>query len=604
MIAHFRNTGQSLSCMEPKREEPLVGVGRNSMVAGDVRIQTTHVHAESSHKCDSCGRFSKENMFECPDCHRTVCEAHYRIKPKLCDRCSDNRFRENVETLKAGLEPHLADSHALRKEIQRSAELFQPNLELLETELQKTKHVLPNLDRSGLSARLKLAEARWTAGRREEAVAQLEKICRDFRGEDEALVLYARFRGSSDPTGTLEFIRTSDWASPARFLAEYALESKADGVDHLLDQASFLFPDSQEVAIMRAAEELLNALDLRDSGRLQKAEELVRNLTGENWLPQRKALESVITWVTDTSQPVPSLEPAGLLVPKLQKAINQVMRSGIKSLRQPFKSFLGTQETSFSVQPNMPEPAAPDETVGISADTLHLNEASVFPDGKLLTFYAAEETKPLIRFGPKLETPPAPPPLTSVIGHPEEPPDLIWQTGPARSAAPKKKTWIFLAGAIAVMTLLGFCYFLLAHFRKDLKGVDRSVTTVTQDSPKANSTDSTSSTQIRSPKPEQDLPPRPEISTQKNPVPSEISSTTKKEPHPATAILGTSPVIETSTEKSGSEEASTENFAAESSGIAPTPIPTDESGKGEDNPKTKIENSSNESTENQGNTSP
>jgi hypothetical protein len=590
--------------MEPKREEPLVGVGRNSMVAGDVSIQTTHVHAESSHKCDSCGRFSKENMFECPDCHRTVCEAHYRIKPKLCDRCSDNRFRENVETLKAGFEPHLADSHALRKEIQRSAELFQSSRELLETELQKTKHVLPNLDRSGLSARLKLAEARWTAGRREEAVAQLEKICRDFRGEDEALLLYARFRGSSDPTGALEFIRTSDWASPARFLAEYALESKADGVDHLLDQASFLFPDSQEVAIMRAAEELLNALDLRDSGRLQKAEELIRNLAGENWLPQRKALESVITWVTDTSQPVPSLEPAGLLVPKLQKVINQVKRSGIKSLHQPFKSFLGTQETSFSVQPIMPEPADPHETVDISADTLPSNEASVFPDGKLLTYYSAEETKPLIRFGPKLEIPPAPPPLPSVIGQTEEPPDLHRQTDPTPSPAPKKKTGIFLAGAIAVMTLLGFCYFLMAHFHKDSKVVDRAVTTATQDSPKVNSSDPTRSIQLHSNTAEQDLPLRPEISTQKNPVPSEISSTTKKEPHPATVILGTSPVIETRTEKSGSEESSAENSATESAVAVPTPIPANESGKGEVNPEAKPENSQIEGAESQGTASP
>jgi len=583
IIAHFRNTGQSLSCMEPKREEPLVGVGRNSMVAGDVRIQTTHVHAESSHKCDSCGRFSKENIFECPDCHRTVCEAHYRIKPKLCDRCSDNRFRENVETLKAGLEPHLADSHALRKEIQRSAELFQPSRELLETELQKTKHVLPNLDRSGLSARLNLAEARWTAGRREEAVAQLEKICRDFRCEDEALVLYARFRGSSDPTGTLEFIRTSDWTSPARFLAEYALESKADGVDHLLDQASFLFPDSQEVAIIRAAEELLNALDLRDSGRLQKAEELIRNLAGENWLPQRKALESVITWVTDTSQPVPSLEPAGLLVPKLQKAINQVKRSGIKSLRQPFKSFLRTQETSFSVQPNMPEPAAPHETVDISADTLPSNEASVFPDGKLLTFYAAEETKPLIRFRPKLEIPPDPLPLSSAIGQTEKPPDLLRQTGPTPFPAPKKKTGIFLAGAIAVMTLLGFCYFLMAHFHKDSKVVDRAVTTATQDSSKVNSPDPTRSIQLHSHTAEQDLAPRSEILPRENTVSSENSSTT---------------------EKSGSEEPSAENSTTESAVAIPTPIPANESGKGEVNPEAKPENSQNESAESQGTASP
>lgn len=590
--------------MEPKREEPVVGVGKNAMVAGDVRIQTTHVHAETSHKCDSCGRISKEGMFECPDCHRTVCEAHYRIKPKLCDRCSDRRFQENAETLKAASKSRLADPHTLRKEIQRSAEQFQPNPELLEDELQRTKNALPILDRSGLSARLKLAEARWTAGRREEAVAQLEKICRDFRGDDEAMVLYARFRGSTDPNGTLEFIRASDWASPARFLAEYALESKADGVDHLLDQASFLFPDSQEVAIMRAAEELLNALDLRDSSRLYEAEKLLHDLRGETWLPQRKTLESVIAWVTDTSQPLPPLEPAGLLEPKLQKAIHQVKRSGIKSLRQPSKSFMGTQDTSFSVHPKKPEPATPHETVEISSDTHSSREAPGLPDGNLLTFYSAEETKPLIRFGPKQEPLPKPPALASGTDQREEPPALARQTGPAPSAAPKKKTGLFLAGAIAVMTLLGFCYFLLAHFRKDLKGVDRSVASVTQDSPKANSTDSTSSTQIRSPKPEQDLPPRPEISTQKNPVPSEISSTTKKEPHPATAILGTSPVIETSTEKSGSEEASTENFAAESSGIAPTPISPDESGKGEDNPKTKIENSSNESTENQVNTSP
>jgi hypothetical protein len=270
-------------------------------------------------------------------------------------------------------------------------------------------------------------------------------------------------------------------------------------------------------------------------------------------------------------------------VPKLQKAINQVKRSGIKSLRQPFKSFLGTQETSFSVQPNMPEPAAPHETFDISADTLPSNEPSVLPDGKLLTFYSAEETKPLVRFGPKQENPPAPPPLTPVTGQPKEPPDFVWQTGPAPSAAPKKKTRIFLAGAIAVMTLLGFCYFLMAHFHKDLKGVDRSVTTITQDSPKANSTDSTRSIQLHSHTAEQGLAPRSEILSRENTASSENSSTT---------------------EKSGSEEPSAENSATESAVAVTTPIPANESGKGEVNPEAKPENSQNESAESQGTASP
>ena len=571
--------------MDPKRDEPFVGVGKNAMVAGDVRIQTTHVHAESSHKCDSCGRISKEGIFECPDCHRTVCETHYRIKPKLCDRCSDRRFRESAEALKAGAKPHLSDPRALQKEIQRSAELFQPSPEILETELQKTRHVLPSLDRGGLSARLKLAEARWAAGRREEAVAQIEKVCRDFRGDDEAMVLYARFRGSTDPNGTLEFIRASDWASPARFLAEYALESKADGVDHLLDRASFLFPESQEVAIMRATEELLNALDLSDSGRLHEAEKLLHDLRGETLLPQRKTLESVIKWVTDTSQPLPSLEPAGLLVPKLQKAINQVKRSGIKSLRPPSKSFLGTQEPSVAIQPNKPGPEAPHETVGISADIHSSIETLDLPESKFLAFYSAEETKPLIRFGPKQEglSVPVPPPLTSATDRPEEPPAPVRQNGPDLTPPPKKRPGIILAGVIAGMAFLGTCAFLLAHFRKDSKGIDRAVTTATQDSSKANSPDPTRSIQLRSHTAEQGLAPRSEILNRENTVSSENSSTT---------------------EKSGSEEPSAENSATESAVAVPTPIPADESGKGEVNPEAKTEHSPNESSEDQGNATP
>lgn len=589
--------------MDSKREEPLVGVGKNAMVAGDVRIQTTHVHAESSHKCDSCGRISKEGMFECPDCHRTVCETHYRIQPKLCDRCSDRRFRENAEALKAGSKPHLTDPDALGKEIQRSAELFQPSPELLKAELQKTKHVLPNPDRSSLSARLKLAEARWAAGRREEAVAQIEKICRDFRGEDEAMVLYVRFRGSTDPNGTLEFIRASDWASPARFLAEYALESKADGVDHLLDRASFLFPDSQEFAIMRATEELLNALDLRDSGRLHEAEKLLHDLKGETWLPQRKTLESVITWVTDTSQPPPLLEPAGLLVPKLQKAINQVRRSGIKSLSPPSKSFLGTQETSFSVQADIPELAVPYETIGISAEIPSSIKGLDSPDGKMLTFYSAEETKPLIRFGPKQEAVPVPPHVAVVTGQPEEPPTLVRQSGLSLPPPPKKKLGIVLAGVTAGMVLLSACLFLLARFLKDSKGVDRPVTTATQDSFTANRTDSTKNIQLRSHTTEQGLAPRLEIPAQENVGPSESSSTTEKEPPPPAVIPGTSPVLEPSTEKLGSQEPTAEHSATESAGVVPAPIPADESEKNEVTPETKPESSSNESAGDQNNAS-
>lgn len=380
------------------------------MVAGDVRIHNTHVHAETPHKCDSCGRIAKEGMFECPDCRRTVCEAHYRLKPKLCERCSDRRFRESSEALQTKAGSHPKDLHALQKEIQRSAEYFQTTYDLLEIQLEQTKQFIPPRDRSGLPDRLKLAEARWSAGRRQEAMNQIEQICRDFGPEDETMNLFTRFKGALDPAGALAFISKSDWTTPARFLAEYSLESRAEGIDSLLERASFLFPETPEVILMLATDELLNAFDLRESERLQKAQAHLQKLNTETWLPNRRMLESLINWVKDTSQPSPSLELSNLLTPKLQKAIHQVRRSGMKSLRLPSLSFFGEapetssgqERTTNGSQAQMPQQPENNETP--SGATVS-PETTTPENDSLRTNYKVEESKPTIRFQLPKESP-------------------------------------------------------------------------------------------------------------------------------------------------------------------------------------------------------
>ena len=389
--------------MDSKSDDPVVGIGKNAMVAGDVRIHNTHVHAESPHKCDSCGKIAKEGMFECPDCRRTVCDAHYRPKPRLCERCADRRFRENSEALRSKAGSHPKDFHVLQKEIQRSAEYLQPTHGLLEIQLEQTKQSMPSRDRSGLSDRLKLAEARWSAGRRQDAMNQIEQICRDFGPEDETMNLFTRFKGALDPAGALAFISNSDWTTPARFLAEYSLESRAEGIDRLLEKASSLFPETPEVIVMQAADELLNALDLRESARLQKAQDHLQKLDAETWLPNRRMLESLIEWVKDTSRPPPPLDPANLLTPKLQKAIHQVRRSGMKSLRLPSPSLLGEapatsldqDQATNGAQPQIPQQPKnnenPFEESASSETTSHENDL-------FRTSYTVEESKPVIRF--------------------------------------------------------------------------------------------------------------------------------------------------------------------------------------------------------------
>ena len=396
--------------MDPLSNDLAVGIGKNAMVAGDVRIHSTHVHAESPHKCDSCGKIAKEGMFECPDCSRTVCEAHYRLKPKLCERCSDRRFRESSEALQNKAGSHPKDLHLLQKEIQRSAEYFQTTHDLLEIQLEQTKKSIPLRDRSGLSDRLKLAEARWSAGRRQEAMNQIEQICRDFGPEDETMNLFTRFKGALDPAGALAFISKSDWTTPARFLAEYSLEGRAEGIDSLLERASFLFPETQEVILMLATDELLNAFDLGESERLQKAQARLQKLNTETWLPNRRILESLIDWVKDTSQPAPSLDPSNLLTPKLQKAIHQVRRSGMKSLRLPSRAFFGeTPETSSGQdqttsgsQAQMPQQPENNETP--SEETVS-SETTPAENDLLRTSYKVEESKPTIRFQLPKESP-------------------------------------------------------------------------------------------------------------------------------------------------------------------------------------------------------
>jgi len=403
--------------MDWKPDDPIVGIGKNAMVAGDVRIHNTHVHAESTHKCASCGRIAREGMFECPDCHRTVCETHYRLKPRLCERCSDRRFRETSEALhgKAGNLPN--DLQSLLREIQKSAEYFHPTPESLETQLQKIKHRQPDRDRSGISDRLKLAEARWSAGRREDAINQIEQICRTFGPDDETMNLFTRFKGTLDPVGALAFIRSTDWTTPGRFLAEYSLEDRAESIDMLLERGSFLFPDAPEVILMQAVDELLNALDLRESARLEKARGHLQKLSADLFTPTRRMLESIVDWVKDTSQTPPHFDPANLLTHKLQKAINQVRRSGIKSLRPPSLSFFGGTSQNIpaedqAINDGQPQNTQRPEDLSVSAfispEIMTASEVAS-GDGDLPpSNYSVQESEPIARFQlpPEIHTPP------------------------------------------------------------------------------------------------------------------------------------------------------------------------------------------------------